>query len=461
MTDPLDPAPTPAADAEAPPTPAAEAPPVEPPLPPPPPARVAPQAGRHVPARWATPIIAVALAIVLFVSGTALGRTGWLGGPIGSVATPVASGSDTELALIEEAWKDLHDHYVDAAHLDDRALAYAAIRGLTEAVNDPGHTAFLTADEMKQFNQSLSGTFVGIGVQVSADATGILINTVYPGTPAQTAGLHRGDRIIAVDGKATAGEAIDSVVSRVRGPEGVSVTLTIGRTGEADFDVAIVRRKLDTPILSWAMIPGRKVAFIRLEEFATGGAKALEDAITASTAAGATAIVFDLRGNGGGYVSEAVSVASQFLADGDVYQSVDSGGKTTDVAVESGGLATSIPLVVLADGGTASAAEIVSGAIQDAGRAQVVGQKTFGTGTVTGSFDLSDGSSLRIGLERWLTRAGRPIWHEGLAPDVGVALGTDVQPLVPDQVRDMSAADLVASGDAQLLRALDLLQAKG
>ena len=314
---------------------------------------------------------------------------------------------------------------------------------------------------MKQFNQSLSGTFVGIGIQVSADATGILINTVYPGTPAQTAGLHRGDRIISVDGKATAGEALDSVVSRVRGPEGASVTLTIGRAGQPDFDVAIVRRKLETQTVSWTMIPGRKVAFIRLEDFATGGAKALKDAITASTAAGATAIVFDLRGNGGGYVSEAVTVASQFLADGNVYQSVDAGGKVSGVAVESGGLATTIPLVVLADGGTASAAEIVSGAIQDAGRAQVVGQKTFGTGTVTGSFDLADGSSLRIGLERWLTRAGRPIWHEGLPPDVGVALGADVQPLIPDAVREMSAADLAASGDAQLLMALELLAGKG
>ena len=449
---------------EAPPAAAAETPPEAsslPPLPPPPQVHVAQAGSRRGAMRWVAPILVIVLALSMFVSGAELGRTGLLGGEIATAPDATATTKDKQLALIEEAWKDLHDHYVDAANLDDQALAYGAIRGLTGAVDDPGHTSFLTAEQMKQFDQSLSGTFVGIGVQVSSDATGVVINSVFSETPAQAAGLRRGDRIIAVDGKTTDGEAIDSVVSRIRGPEGASVTLTIDRAGQPQFDVSIVRKKLDTPIVSWTMIPGRKVAFIRLEEFATGAAKGIEDAITKSTAAGATAIIFDLRGNGGGFVSEAVSVASQFVPDGNVYQSVDASGKTTDVPVESGGLATTIPLVVLADSGTASAAEIVSGAIQDASRGRVVGQTTFGTGTVTGAFNLADGSSLRIGLERWLTRAGRPIWHQGLAPDFGVALGTDVQPVVPDEVRDMTAADLTASKDAQLLLALELLKGQG
>jgi carboxyl-terminal processing protease len=293
-----------------------------------------------------------------------------------------------------------------------------------------------------------------------------VIGAVIPNTPAEEAGLLRGDRILAVDGKTTEGETVDQTVARVRGPEGQPVTLTMGRTGMEDFDVTIVRRKFDLPLVSWAMVPGRKVAMIRLEQFATGATKGLQDAITKAKAAGATALIFDLRFNGGGYVPEAVGVASEFLTDGIVFQSLDRSGKQQDAAVKPGGLATDIPLVVLADGDTASAAEIVTGAIQDAKRGTVVGVKTFGTGTVLQRFDLADGSALRIGVERWLTRNGRPIWHEGLDPDVKVELPTDATPdplvpLVPYLLRDMTAAQLAASGDTQLLKALELLKGDG
>ena len=209
------------------------------------------------------------------------------------------------------------------------------------------------------------------------------------------------------------------------------------------------------------MIPGRDVAFIRLDQFATGAAPALKTAITDAKAAGAKAIVFDLRGNPGGYVNEAIGVASQFVGDGIVYQSIDASGKTERVAVEKGGLATDIPLVVLTDGDSASSAEIVTGAIQDAKRGTIVGEKTFGTGTVLGRFDLSDGSSMRIGVERWLTRNGRPIWHEGLEPDVKVALDKTVTPLRPDDLKDMTAAELAKTTDLQLLKALEVLKGKG
>ena len=160
-----------------------------------------------------------------------------------------------------------------------------------------------------------------------------------------------------------------------------------------------------------------------------------------------------------------MDVASQFAGDGTVYQSVDRSGQTQSIPVKTGGLATDakIPLIVLANGNTASAAEIVTGAIQDAGRGQVVGQKTFGTGTVLGRFELADGSVLRIGTERWLTRNGRPIWHEGLDPNVVVALPTNATPLTPTDISNtsMTAAQLKASTDAQLLKALDLLTGKG
>ena len=437
---------------------------------PPPPPPLRPLAAGGVP-RILVAVLAPVLAIVMFAGGLAVGQAG-SAGPGAPVATPAASAAagpsgsptpDQALTLVEQAWKDIQGNYVDAQNLDNQKLAYAAINGIVGAVGDSGHTSFMTAAEAQAMDQSLSGTFVGIGVQVAPDdgKGGVVVGQVFPNTPAEQKGIKRGDRILAVDGKTTTGQTQDQIIASIRGPEGQPVTLTVQRTGTAKFDVTIVRRKYDLPLSSWTMIPGRKVAFIRLDSFATGAGKAVIAAIGDAVKAGATAIIFDMRDNGGGYVNEAVAVASQFVADGTVYQSVDRSGAQQAIPVTAGGTATSIPMVVLANGNTASAAEIVTGCIQDAGRAQVVGQKTFGTGTVLGRFELADGSVLRIGTERWLTRNGRPIWHEGLDPDVIVALGTNVSPLTPNDVDGMSAAQVAASGDAQLLKALDLLTGKG
>jgi carboxyl-terminal processing protease len=407
-------------------------------------------------------VLAPVLAIVMFAGGVFVERSGAIGAPVAPVATPspAASGDGgaADLGLVNEAWKILQDNYVDPKGLDEQELAYGAIRGMTEAVGDSGHTSFQTAEEAKAAEQSLSGSFVGIGVQVSADDAGkVQIASVFPGTPAEEAGLKRGDHIVAVDGKTTEGETVDQTVARVRGPEGEKVTLTIARDGTANFDVTITRKQFDLPLISWAMVPGTDVAMIRLEQFATGATEALKKAITEARDKGAASIILDLRSNPGGYVNEAVGVASQFVGDGIVYQSFDRSGERKDAKVLPGGLATDIPMVVLANGDTASSAEIVTGAIQDAGRGKVVGEKTFGTGTVLGKFDLSDGSSMRIGVERWLTRGGRPIWHEGLDPDVKEVLAATDQPLLPDALRGMSAADYAASKDVQLKKAVELL----
>jgi carboxyl-terminal processing protease len=407
-------------------------------------------------------VMAPVLAFVMFSGGVFAGRAGILGPEIGPAPTAGTAGpgasAAADITLVDEAWRTIHDNYVDPDGLDDQEMAYGAIRGLTEAVGDDGHTSFMTAEEAKAADQSLSGSFVGIGVQVSADDDGaIVISTVFPGTPAEEAGLKRGDRILAVDGKSTADETVDQTVTRVRGPEGEQVTLTVGREGTSDFDVTITRREFDLPLISWAMVPGTEVAMIRLEQFATGATDALKVAIKEARDAGATGIVFDLRANPGGYVNEAVGVASQFVGDGIVYQSFDRSGERKDAEVQAGGLATDIPVVVLADDNTASSAEIVSGAIRDSGRGKVVGEKTFGTGTVLGRFDLSDGSSMRIGVERWLTRGGHEIWREGLEPDIKVDLADDAQPVLPDTLRDMTAKELAASTDEQLKRAVEVL----
>ena len=437
---------------------------------PPPPPRLAPIPG-GVP-KILVAVLAPILAIVMFAAGLAVGNSGGLTLAPASPSTASSSGGpgpsasltpDQELALVDQAWHDIQNNYVDAQQLDNQKLAYAAIQGIVTAVGDVGHTSFMTAAQSKAMDQSLSGTFVGIGIEVAPDdgKGGLVVGQVFANTPAEAAGIKRGDRIVGVDGKALTGMTQDQIVQLIRGPEGTQVTITIQRAGVANFDLTITRRKYDLPLATWTMIPGRTIAFIRLDSFATGAGKAIEAAIQAAKGAGATAIVFDLRNNGGGYVNEAVAVASQFVGNGTVYQSVDRSGVDKLVPITPGGLATTIPLVVLANGNTASAAEIVSGCIQDAGRGEVVGQKTFGTGTVLGRFELADGSVLRIGTERWLTRNGRPIWHEGLDPNVTVALAQNATAVYPNDVRGMTAAQLAASGDTQLLKALDLLKGQG
>ena len=204
-------------------------------------------------------------------------------------------------------------------------------------------------------------------------------------------------------------------------------------------------------------MPGTTTGLIRLDQFSNGAADDVVEALKAARAAGATRIVLDLRGNPGGYVNEAVGVASQFLSKGLVYIERNASDERTEHPVSPDGVATDLPLVVVVDGNTASSAEIVSGALQDAARAKVVGETTFGTGTVLGEFDLSDGSALRIGTVEWLTPSGRRIWHEGIAPDVPIALPDGVVPLSPDDVAKLTAATVGSIDDTQLAKALEVV----
>jgi carboxyl-terminal processing protease len=391
-----------------------------------------------------------------------VGRVDLANGSGNAVASggPAASAAPgDELGLIGEAWDAIHKNYVEADKLDDRALAYGAIDGLTNAVGDTGHTTFLTPEERASESAALSGSYVGIGAVVDTTPEGLpVIVGVFRGSPADKAGLKAGDVVLAVDGKTTAGEDLDQVISRVRGKAGTTVVLSVRSGADGPVrDIRIVRADVTIEPVSWAMVPGSKTAVLRLEQFSSGAGPKIKSALEEIKAAGADRVIFDLRGNPGGYVNEAVGVASQFLASGNVYIERNAAGEEKATPVAEGGVALDLPLVVLVDQGTASSAEIVAGALQDAGRAKVVGEKTFGTGTVLGEFPLSDGSALRIGTVEWLTPKGRVIWHEGIAPDVVVARPDGVPPVVPDDLRSMSAADLKAIKDPQLKKALELI----
>jgi carboxyl-terminal processing protease len=405
--------------------------------------------------------VAIGLAFALtFVVGVGVGRVApSLFGAATGAPSPTDLPSDAAFALIGEAWQILHEDYVRADELDDTALAYGAIEGLADAVGDPGHTSFLTPEERQERSEELSGSYVGIGVRIDAAEDGRpLIVLVFRGSPAEGAGLRTGEIIVAVDGRETAGADLDEVASWIRGEAGSSVTVRVrdGVDGP-ERELTIVRADVEVAAVSWALYPGTSTAVLRLEQFSNGSADDLKAALGEIRAAGADRVILDLRGNPGGYVGEAIGVASQFLPTGVVYVERNAEGGETRHEVSPDGAATDLPLVVLVDAGTASSAEIVSGAIQDAERAELIGEKTFGTGTVLGEFPLTDGSALRVGTTEWLTPSGRRIWHQGIEPDVVVERPDEVRPLLPDDFRSLTPAEANARLDPQLERALSVV----
>ncbi|MCJ7739496.1 MAG: S41 family peptidase [Anaerolineae bacterium] len=364
----------------------------------------------------------------------------------------------SEFRLMGEAWNIVHRVYVDQEDLDSQHLTYGAIGGMVDALGDTGHSRFMSPEMVQEQHSALQGEYEGIGAYVETKDGHVVIVAPMDGSPAQRAGLRPGDIILKVEGQNVANLRIDQVLGRILGPAGTQVTLTIldPQTGNTRV-VALERTKITIDDVTWALVPGTSIAHVRISSFSEGVAQDLKATLAEIQGQEATGLILDLRRNPGGLLSASVSVASQFLADGNVLLVKDAQGEVTPMPVESGGGALDIPMVVLVDSGTASAAEIVTGALQDAQRATVVGDVTFGTGTVLREFPLSDGSVLLLAIQEWLTPDGRVIRHQGLAPDVSVALPADVAPLIPLTEGGLTIERVRDSGDTQLLRALELL----
>lgn len=334
-------------------------------------------------------------------------------------------------------WKDIKNQ---GTAVDNETLMRAAIDGMLAATGDK-HTSYMDPIVWKQANSDMAGEYTGIGAWV--DTTGDYIQVISPmkNSPAEAAGLRAKDIVIAVDGKDVTGIPGEIVLQDILGPAGEAVTLTI-RRGEEILDFTIVRAKITVPVVEYEMKPNN-IGYISLRTFNENSTPQLRAAIDDLKSQGMVGLVFDLRDNGGGLLSVAIEVTSEFIPKGVIMYEEYGDGKITTYDAERGGRATEIPMIVLINEGSASASEITAGAIQDTGRAKLLGVTSYGKGSVQNWIPLtSEESGVRITIARWLTPNRSQISEVGLTPDIVV---------------EMTDADYEAERDPQLDKALELL----
>jgi len=340
-----------------------------------------------------------------------------------------------------EAWNIVHDDYVDQP-VDDTALMQGAIRGMMDALGDE-HSSYMDPNTYQDANDSLSGEYEGIGAWVDTTADYLTIISPIPGSPAEKAGIKPGDKIIAIDEEDMSGIDAELVRQRVLGPAGTTVVLTVAREGETEpIDFSITREKIVVQSASGEMLDDG-IGYIQIATFGDKTTPELRATLEELMAQDPRGLIIDLRNNGGGYLQTSVEVASEFIGDGVIlYEQYGDGQRTTYRALEDG-QATEIPLVVLINEGTASASEIVAGAIQDYGRGQLVGVTSFGKGSVQNWVPLSNNQgAVRVTIAKWLTPNERTIQDTGLTPDVEVEITTE---------------DFQAAVDPQLDKAIEVL----
>ena len=401
------------------------------------------------------------LLVVLGLGGvaTAVG----LGAP--GLSLPSASGgsiSDSPKEVIDQVWQIVYRDYLDStgAYSEARwrslrsdllsqsyggsAESYEAIRGMLASLDDP-YTRFLDPKEFKEMQIDTSGELRGVGIQLSLDKATKELIVVSPieGTPASRAGVQPKDVIVTIDGQSTQGMTTEDAVKLIRGPEGTEVVLGLRRNGQV-LDVPLTRARIEIHAVKSALnvAPnGQRIGYVRLKQFNANASREMRKAVKKLEAEGAEGYVLDLRSNPGGLLEASVDIARQWLNEGTIVSTRTREG-IRDVRRATGSAITEKPLVVLIDQGSASASEILSGALQDNGRAQLVGQKTFGKGLVQAVRGLADGSGLTVTIAKYLTPKGTDIHKNGIKPDIEAELSEK-------DLRNFTADDLGTQKDSQ------------
>jgi carboxyl-terminal processing protease len=370
-----------------------------------------------------------------------------------------------EFGVFWEAWDLVQEYFVDREKIDETEMTYGAIRGMLATLKDENHTAFMTPDEAAQEASDMEGSFEGIGAYVDLKDDQFLIVAPIHGSPAEAAGVLAGDIILAVDGNDIAGQNEQEVISQIRGPAGTEVTLTVLHPeAEEPVDILITRGTINIESVTWGPVPETNYVYIKISQFVADTSDEMLktiDAIDEYAAAGnqVDGILLDLRNNPGGYLSQVIDVSGQFINRGDVilYQR-DATGESQAYRAMGRGRLREYPIVALTNEGTASAGEILAGALQENERALLVGEVTLGTGTVLQPFTLSDGSVLRLGVTNWLTPKQRLIKDQGVAPDIEIAQEASVLMVDNYAMEGKTLDEILAEGDLQFNRALEELR---
>jgi carboxyl-terminal processing protease len=410
--------------------------------------------------RHARALVTAVMLLLAFSAGVGVDRMVLINAPVWG-AQRIADLEDLDqFTVLAETYQIIREHYVLSDEVSDEELIYGAAAGMVDALGDEGHSRFLDPEQARRYEESRRGEYVGIGITVDTTIHPPRVIMPYQGSPALEAGIRQSDVILAIDGTPYSEfESADLFVELIGGDEGTEVTLELRRDGEVEpYTVTVTRSRIEINPVSWAMMPN-DILWIRLQSFNTGASEGIAAALKDGQARGARGVILDLRANPGGLELEAIAVGTQFQPDGTVlYQVQDVTGDVDQVeSVGDEGLWQSGPLVVLIDGDSASASEVFSSGVQDNGRGVLVGQTTFGTGTVIRGQPVSDGSMVMIGFELWLTADGNVIWHRGVPPDVEVTNEPGVQISLPFLFPsgEVTEADLSTSQDTQLLVAIE------
>ncbi|MBI2484119.1 S41 family peptidase [Candidatus Uhrbacteria bacterium] len=352
---------------------------------------------------------------------------------------------DVDFSLFWDVWSRVKTDYIKKDE-EDTKLFYGALSGIVASLGDP-YSVFLNPDTSEKFHESLAGSFQGIGAEIGIKKNQLLIVAPLPDTPAAQAGLRASDKILAIDAHDTANMPLDEAVTKIRGKKGTTVVLTIYRDGEEkERDVSIVRDTIVITSVNWNLVEeDARIGYIRVSNFNEDTAGKLQEASRFLLSRGVKALILDLRNNPGGFLDTAIDMAGYWVNGKPVVIEQYDTDRKEEFRSKVRARFEHIPTVVLVNEGSASASEIVAGALQDYGSAVIVGKTTFGKGSVQDVKALKDGSSIKLTIAKWLTPNGRTIDEQGITPDVEVELAKE---------------DFESNRDPQLKKAIDILQEK-
>jgi carboxyl-terminal processing protease len=409
-------------------------------------------------------VLGIALTLVTVLGGSALFLSGYSLGHQQAQQPGTAAADEQAFKSFWDTYHSIRDRYA-LGPVDTTTLVEGAIRGMVASIGDP-YSSYLSPEDFASTLQDISGQFEGIGTEIgTVDATGktvdcgtfgpncrLVVVTPIAGSPAEKAGIKAGDVITSVDGASIDGLTPDQARDKIRGKAGTSVTLHIERTGAAAFDLSLVRAKIQRAEVIAKELANGTVGYVELAGFSDAGADAFVAAVKADVDKGIKKIVVDLRGNPGGFITDAQKVASAFIGSGPVFWQQYANGTQEETDALPGGVAVdpSIKVVVLIDHGSASAAEIVAGALQDTKRATLVGETSFGKGTVQQWLQLDGAGGVKLTIAKWLTPLKRWIHKIGLVPDVAVAAPASAS--APDAALDRAVS--ILTGTAEQAEAL-------